>query len=197
MDFSPITTLKLKEAFKGTLFDEVENDTDYIKCLFEHGNSAQLFACDSNEKGYSTFISDTSGVGKDKCFIVRNNKHIDVFLWRIDGVLYGKDTKCDCAILTSTQLDFVEFKTNAANSSSEAIRQNYEKACDQLSSTIKDVKRKCGGVNILIEKERSLKAFAVFNRTVPRITAYENNLKRKFLKENKIRLSFENEVNIE
>ena len=197
MDFSAITSLSLKEAYRGTLFDEVIEDSDYLDKLFEHRNRTQIFVLDSVDAGHSVFIDNTSGVGRNKCFYVGNPKNIDVFLWHIDGVLYKRDTKCDCALLTTKACFFVEFKVNAQNNSNEAIRENYEKATMQLSSTIKDVTNRCQATGRNIHSERDLQAFVVLNKTVPRILSYQKSLRVKFLRENKVRLSFENEAIID
>jgi len=195
MDFTAIKQLKLKEAFQQhPLFDAIHADEDYLNVLFECDDKGTLYIIDDPEKKMSVFIPDTKGVGRDKTFVVTNRDHSSVLLWHIDGVLFKDNTKCDCAIITRKELDFIEFKTNARGSSREAIISNYDKAFQQLLATIQEVTQRCASVGIDIHSVvKEVSAYAVFNRTVPRLTTMQQSQARKFLKAtNGVKLHFMN-----
>ncbi len=184
MDFEAIKRLKLKAAYFGNpIFKDIHKDEDFLNELFECDNKGSLFIHDDASVGHSVYIADTYGLGSDKTFQIKNDNHEDVFLMHIDGVLYDKDTKCDCAFLTKNELGFVEFKANATNNTTKAIKDNYEKACKQLAYTYKDFRDKCRAIGIEIEEMLSINSFAVFNRTVPNNNAYQKMISAKFQKE--------------
>lgn len=198
MDCSPINRLKLKEAFDDNhKFQNVACDSDYLTSLFEWTQRGTVFVYDDMDKGYSTFVNDTKGLGTDKTFKINNQSHKDLFLWHIDGVLYKKDSKCDCAFLTDTYIGFVEFKANAANNTDSAIIANYDKAKTQLKLTIKDVGDRCKKVGVDIVDTMEVEAYAVFNRTVPAHNAYQKKLAAQFLLETEgIPLYFKNNAEV-
>lgn len=195
MDVKAITQLGLKEAFADNQkVKEIVKDEDWLTELFEHNNRSQLFVYDDTEIGHSVFVTSSAGIGRDKFLVLSNRQRADVFLWHIDGVLFKKDSKCDCAILTDTLLAFVEFKSNAANLSMEAIEENYRKATDQLLHTLCEVEKRCMKAGVCIREKVWMKAFAVFNRSVPRNDAYKKALSAKFLLHTQgVKLHFENE----
>lgn len=197
MEFSAITQLRLKGAFADSpKFQAVAQNEEFLGKLFEYSNRSTLFVHDDDSTKHSIYVENTKGLGKDKVFVVQNPKHKDVFLWHIDGILYAKDTKCDCAVLTTEEIKFVEFKSNAANNSREAIKDNYQKAHNQLLETFEDVKSRCEAVGVELTKVVKAEAYAVFNRTVPRNDAQQKNLSASFLKKTNIRLKFENETKL-
>lgn len=156
-----------------------------------------VFVHDDPDKGYSTFVNDTKGLGADKTFKINNQLHRDLFLWHIDGVLYKKDSKCDCAFLTDAYIGFVEFKANAANNTDSAIIANYDKAKTQLKLTIKDVEDRCKKAGVDIVDTMEVEAYAVFNRTVPAHNAYQKKLAAQFLLETDgIPLYFKNNAEV-
>ncbi|MBE6316735.1 MAG: hypothetical protein E7078_08865 [Bacteroidales bacterium] len=80
MDFTPIDQLVLKEAFSdNSKFQNINNGDDFLTELFECKNRGQLFVYDDIEKGYSTYVENTFGLGLDKVFKVHNKEHKDVF----------------------------------------------------------------------------------------------------------------------
>lgn len=195
MNFKAITQLKLKNAFANEQkFKKVTDVKDFLEELFEYANRGTLFVHDDIDAGHSIFVEDTNGIGRDKVFIIRNRNNKDVFLWHIDGVLFQKDSKCDCAVLTDEHLNFVEFKSNAANATADAIEENYKKASSQLLLTLKDVSERCQSVGVDLQATVKVEAFAVFNRTVPRNSASQKNVSAKFLFDSDgVKLNFKNE----
>lgn len=199
MTFEAITRLRLREAFANIQkFSECNSDEDLLNELFEHSNKGTLFVHDDADKGHSVYVQDTKGLGRDKVFEAKNTKHRDVFLFHIDGVLFSKDSKCDCAVLTEKEMNFIEFKANAENNTPEAIETNYQKASDQLLQTINEVSQRCQTEGIELTDMVTTAAFAVFNRTVPRNDALRKKISAKFLRDTgTIKLQFANKTTLQ
>lgn len=193
MDFEAINCLRLKEAFSEfELFQRISKDEDWLDKLFECETRGQLFVYDDAEAGHVVYVNDTKGLGRDKVFELVNKNHKDVFLWHIDGVIYEKTSKCDCAVITTDEMEFIEFKTNASNSSQEAIFDNYHKASEQLQKIVMDVKERCSKVGVKPTSVIPVEAHAVFNPTVPSDNAMKKNISAKFLVRTGVKLRFDN-----
>jgi hypothetical protein len=193
MNFEVINRLRLKEAFgEFDLFQHISKDEEWLDILFECDTRGQLFVYDDADVGHVVYVNDTKGLGRDKVFGLVNKTHKDVFLWHIDGVIYEKTSKCDCAVITSDEMEFIEFKTNASNNSDEAIFDNYHKASDQLQKIVKDVKERCSKVGVKLTSVIPVEAHAVFNPTVPADNAMKKNISAKFLVRTGVKLRFDN-----
>ena len=193
MNFEVINRLRLKEAFgEFDLFQHISKDEEWLDILFECDTRGQLFVYDDADVGHVVYVNDTKGLGRDKVFGLVNKTHKDVFLWHIDGVIYEKTSKCDCAVITADEMDFIEFKTNASNSTQEAIIDNYHKASEQLQKIVMDVKNRCSKVGVKLTSVVPVEAHAVFNPTVPSDNAMKKNISAKFLFRTGIKLSFDN-----
>lgn len=193
MNFDAINRLRLKEAFgEFELFQRISEDVVWLDKLFECDNRGQLFVYDDAEVGHVIYVNDTKGLGRDKVFALVNKTHKDVFLWHIDGIIYEKTSKCDCAIITSDEMEFVEFKTNASNNTQEALSENYHKASEQLQKIVTDVKDRCSKVGVKLTSVIPVEAHAVFNPTVPSDNAMKKSISAKFLVRTGIRLRFDN-----
>lgn len=193
MDFDVINRLRLKEAFgEHALFQQISKNEDWLNFLFECDNKGQLFVYDDASAGHVVYINNTKGLGRDKVFCLMNKGHKDVFLWHIDGVIYKKTSKCDCAIITQDEMEFIEFKTNAANKINETAINNYYQASEQLQKIVLDVKTRCSQSGIELTSIIPVEAHAVFNPTVPSDSAMKKNIAVKFLKKTGVRLRFDN-----
>jgi len=193
MNFEAINRLRMKEAFgEFDLFQHISKDEEWLDILFECDTRGQLFVYDDADVGHVVYVNDTKGLGRDKVFGLVNKTHKDVFLWHIDGVIYEKTSKCDCAVITSDEMEFIEFKTNASNNSDEAIFDNYHKASDQLQKIVKDVKERCSKVGVKLTSVIPVEAHAVFNPTVPADNAMKKNISAKFLVRTGVKLRFDN-----
>lgn len=193
MDFEVINRLRLKEAFNEfDLFRDVSKNEDWLDKLFECDSRGQLFVYDDADIGHVVYVNDTNGLGRDKVFVLVNKNHKDVFLWHIDGVIYEKTSKCDCAVITADEMDFIEFKTSASNNSQKAILDNYYKSSEQLQIVVKDVKERCSKVGVILTSVFSIEAHAVFNPTVPSDNAMKKNISAKFLLSTGVKLCFDN-----
>ena len=193
MDYEAINQLRLKDAYgEFEVFQRISKDEDWLDVLFECDTRGQLFVYDDGEAGHVVYVYDTRGLGRDKVFELVNKAHKEVYLWHIDGVLYEKTSKCDCAVITTDELEFIEFKTNASNGSTEAIEDNYQKASDQLQRIVLDVNDRCAKVGVNLTAVTPVKAHAVFNPTVPSDNAMKKNISVKFLFNTGVKLSFDN-----
>ena len=192
MNFEAINRLQLKEAFgEIELFQRISKDEDWLDKLFECDSRGQLFVYDA-EVGHVVYVNDTKGLGRDKVYGLVNKNHKDVFLWHIDGVIYEKTSKCDCAVITTDEMEFIEFKTNASNNTQEAISDNYHKASEQLQKIVTDVKDRCSKVGVKLTSVIPVEAHAVFNPTVPSDNAMKKSISARFLVRTGIKLSFDN-----
>ena len=193
MIFSVLEELRFKDVFSDLSLFSGDEEIDYIDVLIEHSTRTSTFVYDSEVEGHSIFIEDTSGIGNNKIFIIKNPNRKDFFLMHIDGVLFDKNSKCDCAIITDKELDFIEFKSNAINRTDEAIESNYEKASSQLLNTLTEFRRRYEAIGDSLDGKKKLECYAVFNKTVPRNPAYQKKLSASFLKNsNGVKLKFEN-----
>lgn len=193
MDFEAINRLRLKEAFgEYELFQHIHKDEDWLDKLFECNSSGQLFVYDDADVGHAVYVHDTKGLGRDKVFVLVNRNHKNVYLWHIDGVVYNKTSKCDCAVITTDEMEFIEFKTNAFNRSQKSIIDNYLKASEQLQIIVNDVKERCSKVGVKITSILPIEAHAVFNPTVPSDNATKKIISAKFLLRTGIILKFDN-----
>lgn len=165
--------------------------------LFENSTRSQLFVCDNAEKGYSCFVVDTKGLGSNKTLIIQNPNHKDVTLVRIDGVLFERMSRCDCAVMFENEFDFVELKTNAANKTEESMEAQYDKSVGQLKITIKEFESRFMAANISFKGLfDTVRAYSVFNPSVPSNNATQKKYSSQFAKELKIILQFTNRIKI-
>ena len=199
VDFSVIQDLALKEAFNNEeKIRIIETDEDYLNELFEHSQKAQLFVYDDEDAGYSRFVSDTNGLGRDKTISIDNSNHKDVFLMRIDGMLFQGMSKCDCALLSQKDMFFIEFKTNASNKNEESRVAQYTKCYKQLKQTIGEFDKHYKAINENFRKKKDhYLALAVFNPTVPRDNAFEKSLRAMFAREVRMKLCFTSSCKID
>lgn len=198
IDFSPISNLNLRNAFANIeIIRNISEDKNYLALLFEHSNRSVVFVFDDAEIGYSRYVNNTAGLSQDKTLVVDNSNHLDVFLMRIDGVLFPKQSKCDCALLVSRKMAFVEFKTNAANKTEESMEAQYEKCFNQLGVTIKTFENHYKEIGESFrDKLETIRAYAVFNPTVPHANSSQKLLSARFSKEYRIKLCFDNKIKI-
>lgn len=185
MDYSIVENLKLEDVI-GTVRD-----------LLQYSARSRIYLYDSKEVGRSIIIENTIGIGQDKMFCVENTNKRDVFLLPIDGVLFKKDSKCDCVLIHNCEIDFIEFKSNAANRTNEAIYENYRKASNQLLETLNEFRDMYSKLDMNLDDIAKIESYAVFNKTVPQDNAMRKNIAAKFLiASNGIKLRFENKKRI-
>ena len=202
MDYSLFDELHFKEVFVGIgidqLFDEIKSAEDYTVALFEASDGHIIWITDDETEGHSIFITDTNGVNKDKLLQVNNKGRKSLFLWHIDGVMFERYSKCDCALLHDRLMHMIEFKANARNVTDDSIQGNYEKAKNQIVLTFKtfrDLYTKKGFD--LWDICSDIDAMIVFNKTVPQDLAYQKSIQKQVAKEIDVSLTFENTLDVE
>lgn len=202
LDFSVINNLSVKTVFVGqgidSLLAQIKSEQDYLVALFETETRGTIWITDDAVVGHSIFVTDTNGVNKDKLLKVLNPNIKTLFLWHIDGVMFAKYSKCDCALLHERLMHLVEFKANAKNASDDSIQANYEKASEQLALTFEKFQELYDnhGQDIFSIFD-DIDALIVFDKTVPQDDAYQKNIISKFSRRTLLTLSFGNELKIE
>lgn len=151
---------------------------------------------DSNSQRISGFVTTTFGQLEDtalKYFAVKNDTGKPYSLLQIDnGIIQDVNIKkCDCAIANEKYLCFIEFKANAYSNNTRNLNRNYNKAIDQLSTTIAlfDTYFSSRGVDLL--RLRTVEAYICFRQGFPRNTSSQMNYQVSFATSNRgIPLSF-------
>lgn len=202
LDLSILNNLSIKTVFVGqcfdTLLDQIANEQDYLVALFETETRGTIWITDDADAGHSIFVMHTNGVNKDKLLHVINPHIKTLFLWHIDGVMFAKYSKCDCALLHDRLMHLIEFKANAKNESNDSIQANYEKASEQLALTYeKFTELYCNHDMDLFHIFDDIDAIIVFDKTVPQKDSYQKNIISKFAKRTLLNLSFGNDLKID
>ncbi len=201
MDYSIFDELHFKEVFIGVgidqLLDEIKRAEDYTVALFEGSDGHIIWITDDEKAGHSIFVSDTNGVNKDKLLQIRNSKRKTLFLWHIDGVMFERYSKCDCALLHDRLMHMIEFKANAKNATDDSIQANYEKAKNQITLTFKTFKDLYAKEGFdLWDIFKDIDAMIVFNKTVPQDLAYQKSIQKQVAADIEVSLTFGNTLNI-
>ena len=201
MDYSVFDELHFKEVFIGVgidqLLDEIKRAEDYTVALFEGSDGHIIWITDDEKAGHSIFVSDTNGVNKDKLLQIRNSKRKTLFLWHIDGVMFERYSKCDCALLHDRLMHMIEFKANAKNATDDSIQANYEKAKNQITLTFKTFKDLYAKEGFdLWDIFKDIDAMIVFNKTVPQDLAYQKSIQKQVAADIEVSLTFGNTSNI-
>lgn len=202
MDYSIFDELHFKEVFVGVgidqLLDKIKTAEDYTVALFEGNDGHIIWITDDEKAGHSIFVSETNGVNKDKLLQINNRNRKTLFLWHIDGVMFERYSKCDCALLHDRLMHMIEFKANAKNATDDSIQTNYEKAKNQIIltfKTFKDLYAKKGFD--LWDIFKDIDAMIVFNKTVPQDLAYQKSIQKQVADDIEVSLSFGNTLNVE
>lgn len=201
-DIQDLKDLRLNEFLRLPLFDGLfsngESDDERIKKFFSETTHSQVWVTDDDSVGYCVFVYDTNGINKDKLLAVANKKSQPIFLWSIDGKMFNKLSKCDCALISDKQLHLVEFKANVVSDNLETIGDHYDKASRQLSLTFKYIKDAYNDLRIddVFEVFSDVDAQIVFDRQIPQNNAYQKKVVSRFSKDNSIVLTFGNEMEI-
>ena len=202
MDYSLFDDLHFEKVFIGVgidqLLDEIQNVEDYTVALFEASEGHIIWITDDEEAGHSVFVTDTNGVNKDKLLRVNNKERKSLFLWHIDGVMFERYSKCDCALLHDRLMHMIEFKANAKNATDNSIQANYEKAKNQITLTFKTFRDLYADKGFdLWDVFSDIDAKIVFDKTVPQDLAYQKSLQKQVADEIDVALTFGNTLDVE
>lgn len=199
--FQELKDLRLDELLRSPQFIEVFpeglTDDERFQFLFQETTHAHVWVTDDVLSGYSIFVFDTNGVNKDKLLYVTNPAAHTVFLWAIDGKMFKRLSKCDCAIISDKILHLVEFKANVESENLLTIGEHYDKASEQLSLTIKYITEAYENLDTdIFDIFNDIDAKIVFDKQIPQDNAYQKKVSSKFNKENLIVLTFGNDLKL-
>jgi hypothetical protein len=116
-----------------------DNQIEPSKCIvFE--NVSEFFIEDNEYLGYCIILKNSENLlDENKLFRIENPRNTSIALWAVDGKFFPKGEgpqRCDCIFFDNTDFCFAEFKFNATSVNLRTIRNNREKAINQLRSTI-------------------------------------------------------------
>lgn len=199
--FKELSESKLLEVLHSNDFQHLfagnKSDEEVFSILFEHTTNGRVWITDDEEKQTCVYVFDTKGVNKDKLLTVSNPLTKDLYLWHIDGVMFTRLSKCDCALIHEDVLHLIEFKANAVTENPSSLREHYDKATSQLQLTLSylsDLYHSFG--YDLFNEFSDVDALIVFDRKIPQDSAYQKNISAKFLQETTILLKFGNEIKV-
>lgn len=179
------------------LFPVDATDDERIQLLFDETTHAQVWVTDDDQSGYSVFVFNTNGVNKDKLLYITNRASRSIFLWAIDGKMFKKLSKCDCALISDKILHLVEFKANVESENLLTIDEHYDKASEQLSLTIKYITEAYENLDTdIFDIFSDIDAKIVFDKQIPQDNAYQKKVSSRFNKENLIVLTFGNDLKL-
>lgn len=151
---------------------------------------------DSEAHHICGFVTPTFGQEEDKAqryFAIENPSAKPYALLQIDkGLIQHRNTKkCDCAIANDTNICFIEFKANAESGCHKTISKRYDKAIEQLQTTINIFNQHYSVQNTDVTTLRNVEAYICFRQGYPKFTSMQMNYKAKFTQQNHgIPLSF-------
>lgn len=169
--------------------------TANIEAYIQESNGNEHIV-DSEALKLSGFVTPTFGHPEElaqKYFEVQNPKKKGFSLLQIDnGVISpaAPTKRCDCAVITSKELSFIEFKANALSSNTNTIKKNYKSAMKQLQVTIDIFNTGVAALGNSLSTLRTLEAYVCFRRGYPRITTSEMTYRTNFAALTHVPLSF-------
>ena len=191
MDGEIINELHLEDLFSkitiGLIDTTSQDGHESWGGLFEETRRGLVWVTDDDVKGHCVYVYDTSGVNKNKLLEIEQNSGTILLLWHIDGAMFKKRSKGDCALIQNRFLHLVEFKANVVTSSEESIEEHYEKAAEQLINSYNLINDLYKRINIESKDIfDSVDAMIVFNPTIPRRNPTQQSFQEKFRQEHKM-----------
>jgi hypothetical protein len=175
----------------------------------DHREGREFFIEDSHDR--SVFWEGDSvenpRYAEFNCFKVRSEIDMTCSLWPIDGQYVRRGNrlsetfpkKCDCAFGTENYLGLVEFKTNSFSENPISIKDNQEKAYNQLKDMVNYLKycMQIPNENYFSILEYKVEAFICAPPHYPRKSATMDQLSIRFLEEVGIELFQRNHKDFE
>lgn len=152
----------------------------------------RLLVVDDDDSKKSRFSDDE--LDEERALVIVNTKNKVITLISIDHALIDNHLGgiADCAVMDEQKIAFVEFKTNAYGNSEESIRENFEKACNQLKETLNVFGSKLTTQGIDLNDVMAVECRIIVAHRFPRATAIKQDFRVQFAEEtNGIDLSFE------
>lgn len=184
-----VKNLKLKWAFKGV--------TSALEQYYTVVYDKEFFIEDDTTCSKRTIVVQTPS--QNKYCKVSNEKGTEAVVLAIDNALipHHKGGIADGAVFNTNDFHFVEFKTNAQGNSVKAVEEIYQKAMQQLKSTIDLFQKQLQKANIEFTETINVECHMVVAMNFPRHNAAEMTYALAFATEtNGIPLSFENTIKL-
>lgn len=184
-----VKNLKLKWAFKGV--------TSVLEQYYTVVYDKEFFIEDDTTCSKRTIVVQTPD--QDKYCQVLNAKGTEAVVLAIDNALipHHQGGIADSAVFNTNDFHFVEFKTNAQGNSVKAVEEIYQKAMQQLKSTIDLFQKQLQKANIEFTETINVECHMVVAMNFPRHNAAEITYALAFATDTKgIPLSFENTIKL-
>lgn len=184
-----VKNLKLKWAFKGV--------TSALEQYYTVVYDKEFFIEDDTTCSKRTIVVQTPS--QNKYCKVSNEKGTEAVVLAIDNALipHHKGGIADGAVFNTNDFHFVEFKTNAQGNSVKAVEEIYQKAMQQLKSTIDLFQKQLQKANIEFTETINVECHMVIAMNFPRHNAAEMTYALAFATDTKgIPLSFENTIKL-
>lgn len=181
-----VKQLQLKRAFKG-------NVPDIMDCI-ETTTDAEFAIVDDEECKYSVIVAAET---EYKCCHIHNTEKSEVILLQIDNKLIANRPSgiADCAIFNTDLFRFIEFKTNAEGNSQKAISGTYQKALEQLKTTLQLFADREQAIGVNFPNIIDTECHIIVSQLFPRNRTSEQTLRLSFAADTGTPLSFDNEIN--
>lgn len=202
MEQTLITQLHLNQIFQkltlGLIDSASQEDEEYWKKLFEDTKRGLIWVTDDDIVKHCIFVFDTNSVDKNKLLEVTQTPGSVLLLWHIDGAMFKKHSKGDCALIQNRKLHLIEFKANVTTDNDLTIKEHYEKAASQILGAYEIITKLYQDVNLNVEDIFSdVDAMIVFNPLVPRVNATQQSFQRKFITDNKMFIGLGNTLKLD
>lgn len=202
MEQTLITQLHFDQIFQkltlGLINSSNQGDEVDWRNLFEETQRGRIWVTDDASVNHCVFVLDTKGIDKNKLLEVTQTTRAVLLLWHIDGAMFKKFSKGDCALIQNKKLHLIEFKANVTSDNDLTIKEHYEKAASQILGAYEIITRMYKNVNLKIEDIFSdVDAMIVFNPLVPRINATQQSFKAKFIADNHMFIGLGNKLELD
>ncbi len=170
---------------------------------FSTNNDADILLEDKEIVGKTIFVREAVSVEykEQNCFQVINPSQKEIGLWAIDGCFVGNGKalsatylkKCDAAFGHEKCICFIEFKLNANPLANiKTIRENREKAYEQIESMICFLRDELGQTDTLAFEGYTIEAYICTPPTYPHKNTAITDLAINFLETYQIELFEQN-----
>lgn len=172
--------------------------TSYCSNILPHvlTSNRDEHVVDPDNGSGSVFVSPMVGQLEEQTgrfFKINNPAKIPFSVLQIDHCIISTNevNKCDCAIVDDAELSFIEFKTNATNTTTKGFRRNTNKAITQLKFTLSIFQQELNRLGLDLDTLRQVDCYVCFYQGYPRHTASEMNYCAEFSLDTGYALSFD------
>lgn len=178
-----VSALRLVSAFRDLAVNVMDciatSDADPVYVVDDDETKSSRLA-DAREVGTGGFTARNPG-GKTLCLLSIDNK----LMSNVAGGI------ADCAVFSSDNFSFVEFKTNAEGRSRQSVDDTYEGAIRQIVHTLGIFRERLQRVGIDFDNHIEITPHVVVSHRFPRSSQQEQNLMISFFETTGLPLSFD------